>query len=387
MEVIALSVALVIVVLAFARVLALYLRLRAVGPRTEIRERVITKEVPKYIEVPKEVTKYVEVPKEVIKEVTKYVEVPKQVTKYVEVPKEAPKYVDRGEPDALIAGADDFTDPTALPEVPDAVTDSVADGARYSSVTVRAASTRGEASRKEGRLRRQTVAVAVLRQFNPPVLLSVVAAGQPGTRAAQVGAAQACRSVQHKVSDAAAGIQGAWPAGGDHDQRLAECLRGVLRAIGRPLTDAALSRGLDPREVATELTCVLTRLGDPRSGDGARRAHLAFGVGAGQVLVQRLDAAPRNVLGPAGGGQPATVPAAPDAVRWARFETTPGDLVVACTASTVPLLGRDEFRKSVTAEWLTAAPALSRFLAQLNFADQFCTEDRTAAVLWEVKPR
>jgi hypothetical protein len=256
MELIALSVALIIAVLAFARVLMLYLRLRATGPRTVIqyRDRVVTKEVPQYIEVPKEVPKYVEVTKEV------------------------PRYIDRSEPDTLIVGADDFTDPTALPEVPDAVTDSVADGARYSSVTVRAASTRGEASRKEGRLRRQTVAVAVIRQFNPPVLLSVVAAGQPGTRAAQVGAAHACREVQHKVAGAAAEIQVAWPAGSDHDQRLTECLRGVLRGIGGPLKEAARSRGLDPREVATELTCVLTRLGDV-----TRRAHLAFGVGTGRA--------------------------------------------------------------------------------------------------------
>jgi hypothetical protein len=81
------------------------------------------------------------------------------------------------------------------------------------------------------------------------------------------------------------------------------------------------------------------------------------------------------------------LPAGSAAVRWARFETTPGDLVVACTASTVPLLEREEFAKTVTAEWLAAPPGLSRFLAQLTHADQFCTDDRTAVALWEVRPR
>ncbi len=352
MEVIALTAALIVAVLALAWVLSLYLKQRdalaardrvpvaAPPPRTEIRE------------VP------------VIQEVVRYVEAP--------------------EPDALIAGADDLSDPTVLPDVPDGVPDSIADGARIGSLTVRAASTRGAAGRKEAKLRHQTAALIVLGEFSPPVLLSVAAAGLPGTQRPQIGAAQACRSIAHKVSDAVVAVQAAWPAGADHDQRLTECLRGALRATARPLADAARSRGFEPQDVATELTCVLTKL-----GDGSRRMHLAFGVGAGRVLVLRPDAAPRTVLGAddnGGGPADASLPGDPEAVQWARFETVPGDLVLACTAPTVPLLDRDGFRRDVISEWLTAPPRLSRFLAQLNYADQFCTEDRSAIALWEVKP-
>jgi hypothetical protein len=360
MERVGLLAALTLAVLAFSYVLALYLRLRAAGPRVEIQyqDRLIPQEV------------------------TRYVEVPREVTKYVEVPKEVTPPVQPSEPDALLRRADDFADPAVLPEVPDGVTDSIADGARYSSVTVRAASTRGESSRKEGRLRRQSTAMAVLRQFNPPVLISVVAAGQPGARAPQVGAAQACRSVQHKVADAAAEIQEAWPAGTGQDDRIGRCLYDALRAMEGQLTDAALVRGLHPREIATELTCVLTRL-----GDGERRSHLAFGVGRGLVFAQRPGEAPRAVLSPEAGAPLAVLPDAPEAVRWSRFETAPGDLVVACTASTVALLNQNDFQKAVLSEWLAGAPGLSRFLAQLNHLDQFCTDDRTAVALWEVKPR
>jgi hypothetical protein len=212
----------------------------------------------------------------------------------------------------------------------------------------------------------------------------VVTAGRPGALRPQLGAAQACRSIQHKLSDSAVAIQATWSAGPDNDQRLAESLRGVLRALGSPLAEAARSRGLEPRDIATELTCVLTRL-----GDGPRRAHLAFGVGAGHVMVLHPGTAPTTILAPDGnGGRSAgTLPASPDSVEWARFETRPGDVVLTCTATTAALLNREEFRGQVTPEWLDGPPGLTRFLAQLNYTDQICTDDRTAIGLWEAKAR
>jgi hypothetical protein len=378
-------IAAVIVAVLLVLVLALYVRQRAVTaslrrslarpaqPRVEYRDR--------RVEVP--------VPKEVIREVLKEVPVVKEVIKEVPVPKEVIKevitYVDRPEPDALAAGTEDLADPAALPDVPDAVPDSVADGARLGSLTVRVASARGDAARKNGRVRSQTATLAVLGSFHPPTLMSVVAAGRPGALRPQIGAAQTCRSLQHKLSDAAVSVQAAWPADADSDDRLPEALRAVLRELASSLADAAKWRLLEPRDIATELTCVLTRL-----GDGPRRSHLAFAVGAGQVLLLRPGAASRNVLAAADGSgrQPAvTLPGDPDKVRWAHFETRPGDVVLACTTSTATLLEQKGFQDQVTTEWLDGPPGLTRFLAQLNFADQIRTEDRAIAALWEGKGR
>jgi hypothetical protein len=326
---------------------------------------------------------YVDRPYEVstVQEVVKYRDRP------VEVIKREVEYVERPEPDTLVPGSEHLADPEALPDVPDGVPDSVADGARLGNLIVRAASTRGETGRERARVRRQAVSLAILEAFDPPVLLSAVAAGRPTGRRSQIGALQACRSIQHKLSDAAVSIEAAWyPApgvgGGASDDRLGEVLRGVLRAMADPLTEAAKWRGIEPHEIATELTCVLTRL-----GDGPRRAHLAFGVGAGPVLVMRPGSAPAVVLKPMGRGETPTavLPADPDTLSWARFETAPGEVALACTSSTAGLLSRSEFGDHVAAEWLTAPPSLTRFLAQLNFADKLHREDRTAVALWERK--
>lgn len=391
------EVGLIVVALALVLVLALYIRQRALGaslrqslaeatadaqaaraaqatraaravqsqPEIRYRDRTVVKEVPVEKTVEKEVIKEVPVEKVVVKEVV--------------------KYVDQTEPDILLADLGDLTDPAALPDVPDAVPDSLADGARLGTLTVRAASVRGDAARKNAKVRSQTAMVAVLGSFHPPTLMSVVTAGRPGALRPQIGAAQACRSLQHKLSDASVAVQAAWPTGGDSDNRLTEALRSVLRELASSLADAAKWRLLEPRDIATELTCVLTRL-----GDAPRRSHLAFSVGTGQVLLLRPGAAPRSVLAIADGGgrrSAATLPGDPDKVRWARFETEPGDLVLACTATTATLAGRQGFRDQVTTEWLEAPPALTRFLAQLNFADQIRTEDRAMVALWEKKGR
>jgi len=375
MDVAVLSAALVVVLVVLGWALV---RLRAQSAADHGK----TEYVDRPVEVIKREVEYVDRPVEVIKREVEYVDRP------VEVIKRKVEYVERLEPDTLVPGSEHLADPEALPDVPDCVPDSVVDGARLGNLIVRAASTRGETAREGARVRRQTVMLAVLESFDPPVLLSAVAAGRAGGRRSQVGAAQSCRSIQHKLSDAAVAIEAAWRMKADgkeeSDQRLAESLRGAVRAVVDPLTEAAKWRGIDPYDIATELTCVLTRL-----GDGPSRAHLAFCVGAGPVLVLRSGSSAITVLGPDESGKrqsTATLPMEPDAVRWARFETVPGEVVLACTSSTVALLSRDDF-SNVTSEWLADPPGLIRFLTHLNFADKICREDRTAVGLWEMTGR
>jgi hypothetical protein len=77
------------------------------------------------------------------------------------------------------------------------------------------------------------------------------------------------------------------------------------------------------------------------------------------MVVLRPSGAAAAVLAPAGDGkrQPtAMLPMEPDEVRWARFETVPGEVALACTSSTAALLSREDFRSHVMAEWLPATP-------------------------------
>jgi Protein phosphatase 2C len=288
------------------------------------------------------------------------------------------------EPEIVLPGAEYLTDPEALPDVPDAVPDTMADGARFGRLTVRAATVRGDAARGNARVRRQAVSLAVLDSFSPPVLVSAVAAGRPAGRRSQLGAVQACRSIQYKLADAARNIEAAWPGVIDGDPeaatQMAAALAGAMRGVVDPINEVARSRGLAPDDIATELTCLLTRLGDSPS-----RAHIAFGVGTGPVLVLRSGGVLDTQLDP---GQPtgrsaALLPMAPEEMRWKSFATAPGEVALACTATTERLLCQESFAKYLADDWQVSPPSLISFLAQLSILDRICRDDRAAAGLWE----
>ncbi|MEU9890372.1 protein phosphatase 2C domain-containing protein [Sphaerisporangium sp. NPDC051011] len=350
-----------------------------VAPRIQYVDRPI--EVVKHVDRPVEVVTYVDRPVEVVT----YVDRPVEVVKHVDRPVEVVTYVEHEEPETP-PGAEHLADPEALPDVPDTVPDSVVDGARFGRLTVRAASVRGEPARQNAQLRKQTVSLAVLELFDPPVLLSAVAAGRPSSRRSQIGAAQVCRSVQHRLSEAAPDLDAAWRAavaGDPAASGLLDRLLGdvVLRLVD-PLTEAARWRALGPEDVATDLTCLLTRL-----GDGPQREHLVFGVGAGSVTVLRTDG-PAQAYDPEEGGPERSkelLPTSPGAVRWERFSTTAGEVTVACTASTTRLLSGPRFADRIAAEWLDGPPALIRFLGHLALPEPQSRGDRTAIVLWEKK--
>ncbi|RCG27893.1 hypothetical protein DQ384_25565 [Sphaerisporangium album] len=329
--------------------------------------------------------RYVDRPVEVVKRVDR----PVEVVKYVDRPVEVIRYVEREEEPETPPGAEHLADPEALPDVPDAVPDSVVDGARFGRLTVRAASVRGEHARQNAQLRKQTVSLAVLELFDPPVLLSALAAGRPNSRRSQVGAAQVCRSVQHRLSEAAPDLDAAWRAAvtgaPDASGLLDRLLGDVALRLVDPLTEAARRRALGPEDIATDLTCLLTRL-----GDGQRREHLAFGIGAGSVTVLRTDGTLAPAYGPEEGGPERTkelLPMHPGALRWDRFSTTAGEVAVACTASTARLLSGPRFAERIAPEWLDGPPALIRFLGGLAVPEPQSRGDRSMVGLWEKKAR
>ena len=275
-------------------------------------------------------------------------------------------------------GTDHLRDPQALPDGSDSVPDSLVDGVRLGRLSVRAAAVRGVTSRRDGGLRRQVAALSIVDTFQPAVLLSVVAAGDPGARIAQIGAAQAARSIRSKLTERARDIDEAWRrrlVGDDTAaQHLTHELRSALADLGEPLAEAARRRDLPPAAAATQLTCVLTRL-----GDAERRQHLAFGVGNGIVLVADGARAWRQALGAVGG----VLPDGQAAMTAETFETGAGELVVLCSGTTATLLERE-------AAWLgeewASAPGMARFLYQLGVRDEVCRDDRAAVCLWEDGP-
>jgi hypothetical protein len=284
-------------------------------------------------------------------------------------------------PVAAIDGGQ-FPDPRALPDVPGSLPDSAVDGARLGQLTVRAGAVRGTSGRTDAGLRRQLAEISVLGMLVPPALLSVVASGRRGAQFGQVGAVQATRSIHVKLAARAAELDRLWSqaAGGDADaeRRLDTLLREVTASLTDELGAVARRRDATADAVATQLTCVLSRMGR-QLGDTPLRQHLAFGVGPGPVLRAGREAGWLPIAA-ATGRDGDYLPDRHPATWSGRVQTAPGDLLVLCTSSTARLLDRasDQLR----ADW-AAPPSFVGFLYQLGLAVSALSDDRAAVCLWE----
>lgn len=289
-------------------------------------------------------------------------------------------------PERLIA----LANPQALPDAPDSLPDSTIDGARLGRMVVRAAAVRGELGRLDAAVRHQAAWVGLLNRFDPPVLLSCVAAGLPDREFSQLGAVQACRTLQTRLAErsTAIAIDAAWkdsdrgiPTAGPELRKL---LRGALVSVGMSLTLVAKERVREPDAVATGLTFLLSRLGDPAGPAGqGRRHHLVAGVGGGVLL--RLSArGDWSAEFEDAAHSSATLPEQFDDMNWRTVDTGPGDVLVLCSSTTAAFLARDQVRADVTVGWHESPPDLVRFFWQLNQADQIQRDDRAAVAIWEL---
>jgi hypothetical protein len=295
------------------------------------------------------------------------------------------------EPDIPAARLGSLGDPQALPDAPDSLPDSTLDGARLGRMVVRAVAVRGEIGRLDAVVRRQATWVGALNKFDPPVLLSSVAAGLPDSSHSQLGAVQACRSLQGRLADraTATAVDAAWKEAESGtpgaEEELRKLLRGVLASVSGSLTRVAKERALAPEAVTTEFTFLLSQLGDT-----SRRRHLVAGVGGGVVLRLSPDGTWTTEYSEAddGDGQSrAALPDQADLVSWRTLNTGPGDLLVLCSATTASFLARDQVRADVTAGWRGGPPDLIRFLWYLSQRDQIRREDRAAVGIWEIDGR
>ncbi|OKI76423.1 protein phosphatase 2C domain-containing protein [Streptomyces sp. CB02414] len=306
-------------------------------------------------------------------------------------------------------------EPTALPPAdPEGldglVADTVLDGARYGSCTLRAVSVRGDSARYRGDPRRDALLVARFGAGEQALVLVAMATGARASAGAHRAAAEVCRWIGRAV-------------GRSHD-RLGEDLRagrrGELKSGLHRLTDRSLGRlradaadqGLSPDEYAATLRCLLL------PADPGCRTRVYFGVGAGGLLRLR-DGAWQNMEPSAGevagepvvgfGSPPAGTPegdrltmdlgvtpppgphhdppAGPprEPFRFRASVARPGDVLLMCTAGLAePLLSEPGLGGLLARRWSgRTPPGLAEFLADSRVRVKGYADDRTAAAVWE----
>ncbi|MFG3246519.1 protein phosphatase 2C domain-containing protein [Streptomyces sp. NPDC048187] len=322
-------------------------------------------------------------------------------------------------------------EPTALPPAdPDGldglVPDTVLEGARYGTCTLRAVSVRGDSARYRGEPRRDALLVARFGVGEQALVLVAMATGARATAGAHRAAAEACRWIGRAVGRSHARLV--------EDLRAAR--RGDLKSGLHRLTDRSLGRlragaaeqGLAPHEYAATLRCLLLPA-DPQC-----RTRVFFGVGAGGLLRLRdgawhdmepdvgevtgepvlgFGSAPRGAFGGAPGGMPEDVPsetpegdrltmdlgvtAAPgpyqgppvepprEPFRFRASVARPGDVLLMSTAGLAePLHGEPELGELLARRWAgRPAPGLGEFLADSGVRVKGYADDRTAAAVWE----
>ncbi|MFE9702123.1 protein phosphatase 2C domain-containing protein [Streptomyces sp. NPDC005930] len=338
---------------------------------------------------------------------------------------DAPDGTDRGYVGARPPTYD--AEPTALPPAePDGldglVPDTVLEGARYGTCTLRAVSVRGDSARYRGEPRRDALLVARFGAGEQALVLVAMATGARATAGAHRAAAEACRWIGRAV--------------GRSHTRLVEDLRdarrGDLKSGLHRLTDRSLGRlragaaeqGLAPHEYAATLRCLLL------PADPECRTRVFFGVGAGGLLRLRdgawqdmepavgevtgepvlgFGSAPRGAFGstpedvpsetPEGDrltmdlgitaapgphqGPPAEPPREP--FRFRASVARPGDVLLMSTAGLAePLHGEPGLGELLARRWAgRPAPGLGEFLADSGVRVKGYADDRTAAAVWE----
>ncbi|MFD0053819.1 protein phosphatase 2C domain-containing protein [Streptomyces sp. NPDC127168] len=315
-------------------------------------------------------------------------------------------------------------EPTALPAadpdgLDDLVPDTVLDGARYGTCTLRAVSVRGDSARYRGEPRRDALLVARFGAGEHALVLVAMATGTRATAGAHRAASEVCRWIGAAV--------------GRSHARLAEDLRaarrGDLKSGLHRLTDRSLGRlragaaeqGLSPQEYAASLRCLIL------PADPACRTRVFFGVGPGGLLRLR-DGTWRDMEPTAGDvtgepvlgfgslprGTPADRPSeTPDGDRLTmdlgvaappgpydapppdepprrpfRFRASvarPGDVLLMCTTGLAePMLTEPELGGLLARRWTgRPPPGLGDFLADTGVRVKGYADDRTAAAVWE----
>ncbi|WP_137992555.1 protein phosphatase 2C domain-containing protein [Streptomyces vilmorinianum] len=322
-------------------------------------------------------------------------------------------------------------EPTALPaarpgELADLVADTVLDGARYGSYTLRAASLRGDSARYRGEPRRDALLTARFGHDTAALVLVAVASGARAADGAHLAAADACRWIGEAVGRSHARLSEDIRAGRRGDlksglHRLTDRTYGRLRARAAEL-------GVEPQEYTASLRCLLL------SGDPGCRTRVFFGIGRGGLFRLRdgawqdieplipepaaLSGAPVVGFGsppsetadgdrltmrlgvatppgpsvedppPASGRGDATLASLAPPAEPFRFRASvarPGDtLLLASNGLAEPMRGEPALAKELAERWAAPEPpGLAAFLADTQLRVKGYADDRTGVAVWE----
>ncbi|MFH9606966.1 protein phosphatase 2C domain-containing protein [Streptomyces sp. NPDC017448] len=303
-------------------------------------------------------------------------------------------------------------EPAALPSATSEnldtlVPDTVLDGARYGTYTLRSASVRGDSARFRGEPRREGLLTARFGSAESALVLVAVAGGRRSGEAAHLAAADACRWIGGAVArshlrlseDIRAGRRGDLKSG---LHRLTDRTYGRLRARAAEL-------GVAPDAYTASLRCLLL------SADPACRTRVFFGVGGGGLfrlrdgLWQDLEpVVPEAATGRPGGGPaegadgdrltmdlqitappsaetggPPRPPAEP--FRFRASVARPGDTLMLCGSGLAePMRGEPELSAELADRWGSGGPpGLPAFLADVQLRVAGYADDRTCAAVWE----
>ncbi|GGV18174.1 hypothetical protein GCM10010275_69820 [Streptomyces litmocidini] len=311
-------------------------------------------------------------------------------------------------------------EPTALPvarpgALAELVADTVLDGARYGTCTLRAASVRGDSARYRGEPRRDALLTARFGHDETALVLVAVAAGARAAEDAHLAAADACRWIAEAVCRSHARLSEDIRSGRRGDlksglHRLTDRTYGKLRA-------RAAERGLAPDEYTAALRCLLV------PADPECRTRVFFGIGGGGLFRLRDGSwqdlephlpEPAAVTGApvVGFGSPPPAPEAteegdrltmdlgittapplveepvPPPAEPFRFRASvarPGDtLLLASPGLAEPMRGEPALAHELAARWADAEPpGLAAFLADTQLRVTGYADDRTGAAVWE----
>ncbi|MFF1692764.1 protein phosphatase 2C domain-containing protein [Streptomyces sp. NPDC058257] len=309
-------------------------------------------------------------------------------------------------------------EPTVLPaadpdDLGDLVADTVLDGARFGTSTLRAVSVRGDSARYRGEPRRDSLLTARFGTGESALVLVAMATGARATPGAHRAAAEACAWIGRAV--------------GRSHQRLSEDIRaarrGDLKSGLHRLTDRSLGKlrahatdlGIEPDEYAASLRCLLL------PADPECRTRVFFGVGSGGLFRLRdgawQDIEPRvsdsagdtglpvvgfgsvppqtpdgdrltmdmGIITPPSPYEPAPEPPPREPFRFRASVARPGDALLLCSGGLAePLSGESELAAHLTQRWAKSGPpGLATFLADIQVRVKGYADDRTAAAVWE----
>ncbi|MCQ6551839.1 protein phosphatase 2C domain-containing protein [Streptomyces sp. C10-9-1] len=337
---------------------------------------------------------------------------------------EPPGAVPRPRVEVVGAGPPTYEpDPTALPAAdplaPDRVVpDTVLDGARYGTFTLRAASVRGDSARFRGAPRSDALMTARFGTGEAALVLVAVAGGSRHTGHAPLAAAELCRRICTAIGRSHARLADDMRAGRRDDLK-SGLHRLTDRGYGR-LRARAAELGIAPEEYTAGLRCLLL------PADPGCRTRVFFGVGPGGLFRLRdgawhdLEPAAPATGGPVVGyGSPERGPAArgvpeagpggdrltldlsvaappgadagdplPPPAEPFRFRASvarPGDTLLLCGAGLAdPFRGEAALARELALRWAGAEPpGMAEFLADAQLRVKGYADDRTAVAVWE----